>query len=298
MKTLKVVYRKLISILNGIIDGLTGLWQSRATAIANLHHIGLNVTNEDTSISFYEKYFGVKKVRFNAEKEALLADKVFLLLNPVDKAPTSNKGTSLWHMGWSGVDAQHEFDWRVKEGIRVHTPVTSLEGDHWMYFLGPDNEILEVYTRKKNTAFEHIHLLASDVDKTMGWFKSYLGLDAKYKKALQSPRGFRWNFLTVNDIDIVVFGRPASDKEKVWWLEKAFKPTDGAAIDHIGFSFRVIDPIFNAMKSKGADIVEGININPIYRYKSFTLRGPDQLRVEIVEEKNGFKKEFNVIDKI
>ncbi|MBD0780011.1 VOC family protein [Maribacter sp. ANRC-HE7] len=284
MKTLLFVYRKIRSTLSNIIYKIRSIGQFKVSDVANLHHIGLNVTNVDSTLAFYEKYFGAKRVRYNGNIDALFADNLFLLLNPVKEPPSTNQGTSLWHIGWSGEDAQLEMDWRVKEGIEVHTPVTALDDDHFMYFFGPNKEMVEVYTRKKGHAFEHIHLLASDVDKTMNWFKSHLGLDPVYRKAALNPNGFKWNYLTVNTIDIVVFGKPIG--KEAWWPEEGLKPTTGSALDHIGFSFGNIESIYKELKSAGTIIPQDIKFDPVYNHKSFLVQGPDGLLIEIVEKNN------------
>ena len=111
---------------------------------ANFHHIHLNVTDPDTSIAYYEKYFGAKKVKYRGKTDALFTEKSFLLFEKVEVSPKTHIGSSLWHIGWSGVDGQSEFDWRVKEGIGVHTPINPLGDSHWMYFFGPNKEVVEV----------------------------------------------------------------------------------------------------------------------------------------------------------
>lgn len=286
MKILKYSYRRFRSLLSEFIFALSSigsLWQFKISGVASFHHIRLNVTDRDSTIAFYEKYFSVKKVKYQDRTDALLTEDSFMLLNLVDAPPLTHLGSSIWHIGWSGVDAQYEFDWRVEEGIKVHTPITPLDGDYWMYFWGPNKEVVEVYTANKNNRFEHIHLLASDVDKTTNWFRSFLGLNSVYRKALKNPGGFKWNYLHVDSIDIVIFGKPV-EKES-WWPEKEFKPTDGTAFNHIGFSFENIEPIFEEMKSAEADLVHDIKIDPVYGLKSFFVRGPDGLLVEIVEAK-------------
>ena len=253
---------------------------------ANFHHVHLNVTDSDATIAYYQKYFGATQVKYRDQVDALFTEKSFLLMNLVDIAPPTHLGSSLWHIGWSGVDGQSEFDWRVKQGIKVHTPITPLGDNHWMYFLGPEKEVVEVYTGNKNHRFEHIHLLSTDVDKTMSWFESHLGLAPVYKEAKQWQNNklrWKWNLLTINNINIIVFGKPV--EEEPWWPKEDIKPTDGRAIDHIGFSFENIGPILNKMKSDELDFVHEIKIDPIQGMRSFFIRGPDNLLVEIVEEK-------------
>ena len=252
----------------------------------NFHHVHLNVTDRDSTIAYYKKYFGATQVKYRNKVDALFTEKSFLLINLVDTAPSSHLGSSLWHIGWSGVDGQSEFDWRVNEGIAVHTGITPLGDNFWMYFLGPEKEVIEVYTGNKNHRFEHIHLISTDVDKTMDWFESNLGLNPVFEKAKQWQNNklrWKWNLLKVNNINIIVFGKPV-EKES-WWPNEEIKPTDGSAIDHIGFSLENIEPIMNKMKLDGLDIVHNIKIDSIHSMKSFFVRGPDSLLVEIVEEK-------------
>ncbi|OAD39198.1 VOC family protein [Polaribacter atrinae] len=252
----------------------------------NFHHIHLNVTDRDSTIAYYQKYFGATQIKYRERVDALYTEKSFLLMNLVDIAPPTHLGSSLWHIGWSGVDGQSEFDWRVNEGIAVHTNITPLGDNFWMYFLGPEKEVIEVYTGNKNHRFEHIHLLSSDVDKTMNWFESNLGFLPVYKEAKQWQNNelrWKWNLLTVNNINIIVFGKPV--EEESWWSNEEIKPTDGSSIDHIGFSTENIEFLMKKMKSDGLDIVHNIKIDSIHGMKSFFVRGPDSLLVEIVEEK-------------
>ncbi|MEH1009538.1 VOC family protein [Winogradskyella sp. ECml5-4] len=252
----------------------------------NFHHIHLNVTDRDSTIAYYQKYFGATQIKYRERVDALFTEKSFLLMNLVDTAPSTHLGSSLWHIGWSGVDGQSEFDWRVNEGIAVHTNITPLGDNFWMYFLGPEKEVIEVYTGNKNHRFEHIHLLSSDVDKTMNWFESNLGFLPVYKEAKQWQNNelrWKWNLLTVNNINIIVFGKPV--EEESWRTNEEIKPTDGSSIDHIGFSTENIEFLMNKMKSDGLDIVHNIKIDSIHGMKSFFVRGPDSLLVEIVEEK-------------
>lgn len=248
---------------------------------ANFHHIHLNVTNKDFSIEYYKKYFGAKHIKYRNEVSALLTEKSFFLLNQVDYIPPTHFGSSLWHIGWSGIDGHSEFNWRVEKGIKVHTPINKLEDNHWMYFYGPDREILEVFTGNKNRTFEHIHLLASNVDDTMEWFKTHLGLSPLYENAQEWSTGlFKWNQLNIGNINIMINGKPVEERS---WFPTKFKQTDGTVFDHIAFSFIDIQSIYEQMKSDGVKIVK--EIDSIQSMKSFFVRAPNELLIEIVEEK-------------
>ena len=251
---------------------------------ASFHHVHLNVTNRDATLAYYQKYFGAKHIKYGNREDALLTEKSFLLVNEVGEQPPSHEGSSLWHIGWAGTDGPLEFEWRVKDGIEVHTPINPLGDDHWMYFFGPDNEVLEIFTKNKNHTFEHIHLLATDVDETMEWFKTYLGLVPDHDRAQPWPNGlFKWNVLHVDNINITVNGKPVEERT---WFPAEFKPTKGTVFDHIAFSFKNIEMVYEHMKTAGQLIVEEIKMDPVYGFRNFFVRGPDGLLVEIVEENN------------
>ena len=117
---------------------------------ANFHHIHLNVTDRDTTIAYYQKYFGAKKVKYRGKTDALFTEKSFLLLDQVEESPKTHIGSSLWHIGWSGVDGHSEFDWRVKEGIEVHTviKIDPIHGLKSFFVRGPDHLLIEIVEEK------------------------------------------------------------------------------------------------------------------------------------------------------
>ncbi|HEX3724803.1 MAG TPA: VOC family protein, partial [Pirellulales bacterium] len=73
-----------------------------------------------------------------------------------------------------------------------------------------------------------------------------------------------------------------------WWRDEPLadiQPTQGRPIDRIAFSYRDIGPVFDRMKASGAEMIEPITERPQYKLKSFVVRGPDQVSIEIVEAK-------------
>lgn len=254
----------------------------------------LNVVDPVKTFTFYEKYFGASKLPYG-NSEALFTERSYLLATTVAAAPLSNEGTSLWHIGWSGVDGASEFKWRVEEGIHVHTPVIKpvLPGidnkAEYMYFHGPDGEVVEVSTVNRNHRFEHVHLLSSDIAATTKWFQTFLGLAPDHKVALDFF-GVLMNNIRVDNVHIVIFGRPIPDKgnqfaSKDLWPVDGFKPTDDRAVGHIAFSYTNIARALERMKASGVTIVRGIQIDAKFGHKSFFVRGPDNLLIEIVEAK-------------
>jgi len=81
-----------------------------------------------------------------------------------------------------------------------------------------------------------------------------------------------------------IFGNP---KQPVFWwsgdLIPEFKNTEGHVIDHIAFSYPDIEPVFERMKADGVEIVKEIAWDDKLKMKSFFVRAPDGVLVEIVE---------------
>lgn len=257
------------------------------TSGVHFHHVHLNVTDPKATIAFYQKFFGANEVSYRGISDGLFTEKSFILLTKVATPSGTNLGTTLWHIGWAGVDGESEFTWRTKAGIQVQTPLTPLGPNHYMYFWGPDRESIEVYTGSKNHRFEHVHLLASDLSATLRWFQAHLGL-APRMPADSKLLGVPINLLRIDNVNLYVFERPPLGQSRPTWFPPevgdSFPPTEGTAIDHVAFSFADIRPIFRRMRSAGVLIVRPLAESREYGLTSFFVRGPDGLLVEIVEE--------------
>jgi len=257
---------------------------------ARFHHVHLNVTSAERTQEFYETYFGALPVDFRDRSPALFTERSFILLDEVATPPPTNFGTVLWHIGWAGVDGHAEFEWRVREGIEVQTPLTPLGQQHYMYFWGPDRELVEIYTGSRNHRFEHVHLLVHDIEATLHWFEAHLGL------APPGPVRFFPNTVNVasstirvDNVNLILFTIPApGDEAPPYFPAAPPEPrgvTDGTAIDHIAFSYEDIDPVLDRMVAAGVEIVRPIHDDERHGIRSFFVRGPEGLLVEIVQER-------------
>lgn len=262
---------------------------------AHFHHVRLNVIDETKTIAFYKTYFGATEVNYRNKSRALFTERSFLLLDVVSNPPPSNGGTSLWHIGWSGVDGASEFEWRAADGIDVQTPVMRpvLPGldnkAEVMYFWGPDKELVEISTVNRNHRFEHVHLLASEINVATVWFESHLGLKPVHAQAIDFF-GVMLNVVRVDNVDIVIFARPTPDRDnqfaaKELWPAAGFRPTDGHVINHLAFSYSNLEPVFGRISKAGVPIVRGLKVDPRHGHKSFFARGPDGLLLEIVQDR-------------
>jgi len=200
----------------------------------------------------------------------------------------------------AGIDGPSEYKWRTGRGMEWNLDITTVGKDmaYFMYASGPDHEIVEVWTGTPYQRYNHVHLLTKDVNLTRDWYIDNLG--AKGPKTPlpdpgKPPAGMNWANPKVFDsvwqtqiaVDGVLFniwGLP--DEPVFWWPHEPilqFEKTDGHVIDHYAFSYPDIAPVFARMQREGVEIVKEIAWNEELQMKSFFVRAPDGVLVEIVE---------------
>jgi catechol 2,3-dioxygenase-like lactoylglutathione lyase family enzyme len=278
-----------------LIIGLLGLSTALAAEPAHFHHVRLNVQATRPSIDFYRKYYGAVPVKYRGNPDALFVERSFLLFNVVDSAPDGALDTGIWHIGWGGVDVRNEYEWWKKHGLAIATPLSPLPGvdNYYFYARGPGKELIEINTMGHHR-FAHVHFFCTDVNATCRWYAEHLGIKPRYPERpkpagdMSSLNKIWINVINCDNVTLIFFGKPDVEPPPPWWPEaplKALKPTKGRPIDHLAFSYRQIEPVFEAMQKSGVKIVEPIKEDPKYHFKSFYVEGPDNVLIEVVEEK-------------
>jgi catechol 2,3-dioxygenase-like lactoylglutathione lyase family enzyme len=260
---------------------------------ARFHHVMLNVTDPQASIQFYARVFGATPIKFRGVSDALFTERSFILLNKVDTPPDSRLNTGIWHIGWGGVDVQHEYEWWKRHGVTFHTPLSPLPGtdNYYMYISGPDKELIEINTMGHHR-FAHVHFFCDDVNATTDWYARHLGLKPRVPHRdkptgdMSTRAGIWANVIRCDNVTMIFFGKPDGTPAPRWWPDEPLvdiQPTQGHGIDRIGFSYRDIGPVFERMKAGGAEIIEPITEKKQFGLKSFLVLGPDKVTIEIVE---------------
>jgi catechol 2,3-dioxygenase-like lactoylglutathione lyase family enzyme len=263
---------------------------------AHFHHVRLNVTNVEESIRFYSRVFGAVPVKFRGASDALFTERSLIFFNKVAQPPPSDLVSGIWHIGWGGVDVKNEYEWWKGHGVDIHTPLSPLPGpDNFYFYLhGPDKELIEINTMGHHR-FAHVHLFADDVNATTRWYAEQLGLTPQRPLPVPRPDGDMGSLRTIwinsfrcDNVTLIVFGKPDHDPSPPWWRDpplKDIKPTKGRPIDHIAFSYRQIEPVFQRMQAAGVKIVQPIAVQESPKLKSFFVLAPNDVLVEIVEAK-------------
>ncbi len=262
---------------------------------AHFHHVRLNVTNPAASVKFYSKNFGAVPVNYRNVSQGLFTEQSFILLNKVDEPAPYGPRTALSHIGWASTNGQGTYDWLKSQGVEFQTDIAELMGNYGMYAYGPDKELVEVWTGSKNNRFDHAHLWATDVEQTCNWFRDHLGAKPRVMpqpqiKDRENIAAIRMGFMQIDNLNLVAFGKP--DFDSIWWpgtnykpedAPPEFEPTKGSVINHLAFSYRDIDPVFDRMEKAGVEIVDPIAKREDMGHRSFFVMAPDKLLIEVVE---------------
>lgn len=258
---------------------------------AHFHHVHLNVADPARTIDYYTKFHGAVPTTYRGLSDALFTERSFILMNQPASPADSALTTGIWHIGWGGRDVPSEYEWFKEHGAKIRVPLYPLNNIYVFYLSGPDDEMIEVNTMGHNR-FGHVHLLARDVNETVQWYKRNLGVQARrdfvpkpedMSKVRAWSSGFR-----CDNVSFVVYGMPNYTPSPPWWQDDPlteFEPTDGHVIDHIAFSYRDIQPVFQRMQHDDLEIVQPIALRPKFGHRSFFVRGPDKVLIEIVEAK-------------
>jgi catechol 2,3-dioxygenase-like lactoylglutathione lyase family enzyme len=240
--------------------------------------------------------FGAVPVKFRSVNDALFTERSLILFNKVTEQPPSELVSGIWHIGWGGVDVKNVYEWWKNHGIEIHTPLSPLPGpDNFYFYLhGPDKELIEINTMGHHR-FAHVHLFADDVNETTTWYAKHLGLSPQRPLPVPKPDGDMsslrsiWlNSFRCDNVQFIVFGKPDRNPPPPWWPDpplRQIKPTQGRPIDHIAFSYRQIETVFERMQAAGAKIVRPIAVQESLKLKSFFVLAPNDVLVEIVEAK-------------
>jgi len=260
---------------------------------AHFHHVRLNVTNVEQSQRFYARVFGAVPVKFRGS-DALFTERSLILFNKVEQPPPFELQSAIWHIGWGGVDVKSEFEWWKAHGVAIHTPLSPLPGadNFYFYISGPDKELIEINTMGHHR-FAHVHLFATDVNETVGWYAKHLGLTPQRPLPVAKPTGDMSSLRTIwmnsfrcDNVTLIVFGKPDREEPPPWWRDPPLtdiKPTQGRVIDHIAFSYRDIEPVQRRMQAAGVKIVQPIAVQESLKLKSFFVLAPDNVLVEIAQ---------------
>lgn len=229
-----------------------------------LDHIHLNVPDQAKAVEWYQKNFGGQPFA-EAPDRVMFGDTRLIFLKN-DKGQPST-GSALDHIGFSVAD----IDAKMKEfdaaGVKIINPVRDVQGLFKLAFVeDPWGTRIEVVQDAEKLGLHHMHLRSPDPAATLAWYKDHFAGDTgKLKDRLDG--------LKLSGVWILVQRGDAT-------------PSEGHAIDHIGFRTSNLDRKTAELKAQGVKftteprplkLAGGAVVNFAY------LEGPAGAKIELVQ---------------
>jgi len=250
-------------------------------ATLHLHHVHFNSADPAADIEFFVKYFDVTAVDFcvdagsAAPTRAVKTDRAYLLFTLVDTAPDSALNTYLEHVGWSNQNPTMELRRQMMLGI----PLWPAGG----FRQCPEVEQGQVcdnnyyFTQAPNGA--RIEVSRTPGPSTSGF--AHMHLNGDYPDVIRQVLGdaLRMSGTTpyVDGVNLTNVGREAV-------MPEGAVDTRGKPIDHLGFSTGDIEATQARIEAAGVQLAEALSFKPEYGFRSFMVKSPQGVWIEILED--------------
>ena len=233
-------------------------------------HVHLLATDPQLGLDWYIKNMdgkpcddeGVVVPREKASR-VLIGDMMFLFIK--NDMPKPSAGSVADSVGISFADVAGKVKALEAAGTKVVNPVRDI-ANVWKRALVEDpwGTRLELIQDPANLGFHHVALRVADPEATMKW----------YMDAFGGTKGKMKGF------DGVQYG-------KMWVLvtkaAEATQPSQGHAIDHLGFRPTSMDAAAPELKAKGVKFTIEPRTNPSNGHKIAYVEDPNGTRIELVQ---------------
>jgi catechol 2,3-dioxygenase-like lactoylglutathione lyase family enzyme len=229
-----------------------------------LDHIHLNVPDQAKAVEWYQKHFGGQPFA-EAPDRVMFGDTRLIFLKN-DKGQPST-GSALDHVGFSVVDLDAKMREFEAAGVKIVNPARDVPGLFKLAFIeDPWGTRIEVVQDAEKLGLHHMHLRGPDPAAILAWYKDrFAGEPGKLKDRIDG--------LKLSGVWIVVQRGDAT-------------PSEGHAIDHIGFRTSNLDRKTAELKTQGVKftteprplkLASGAVVNFAY------LEGPAAAKIELVQ---------------
>ena len=284
-------YWRRIASIGGQILFAAALWGQDTP---HFHHVHLNSTDSAAAIAFYTSKFDCERGRFNG-RDAVWAQKSWLLFAKVDRPPAWELNSAIWHIGWGAEDMPAAYQRQVRSGTRFFTPLTDISGlahvpgFYYAYVDGPDHALIEINTAPYHR-FGHLHLFSADPVAAGEWYiRNFAAVRRGTGPPSREPRFYQGYqvgpsvSLLSDNVNIIIFpmehARQANPDH--WNGRRAFAPTRGRVIDHVAFSVEHLDAALDRLRRNGVPPLQPPATDGALRHAF--VQGPDAVLVELVE---------------
>lgn len=246
----------------------------------HFHHVHFNATDPDADRAFFEKYFSAPPVDFckdgsgNVLSRATMTERGYFLYTKVNQPADPRLNTYLEHVGWIHPDPAAELQRLVAlEAPRFPVGRAQCESafngeapcqNYWFYLLAPSGARIEVAKGPgpARMGFGHVHFVQGE---DYSFFENISG-GTFQNKAIDD----------VNHTDAALVESVLADE--------MVTETRGKPIDHIGYSSTDLEGERKRIMEMGIHIEEDISFKPEFGFRSFFVKSPKGIWVELVED--------------
>jgi catechol 2,3-dioxygenase-like lactoylglutathione lyase family enzyme len=229
-------------------------------------HVHLNVADVAVHQKLWSEQFGGVVVQKGPLSAVKLPNMLIVL---TQRAPTGpSQGTVMDHFGFKVRNLDEILaSWRAA-GLEVQSEFTGAEGMRNAYLLAPDGVRVELQEDPQlpvKASGYHVHFWAENYEELMHWYADTFG-------AVIKPRGTIQTAADVPGMNLSFQG-----------CRDGCVPTQGRAIDHIGFEVDDLQAFAEQLKAKGIEFqVEPRRIDAIELTISY-LVDPSGVRIELTQ---------------
>jgi catechol 2,3-dioxygenase-like lactoylglutathione lyase family enzyme len=246
-----------------MLAGATTL--SGQTGMRNMvDHIHLAVPDQAKAVDWYRRHFGGQTT--SEAPDRLMFGETRVIFQRSESARPSS-GSVLDHVGFSVADIDAALKALEADGARVATPARDVAGLFKLAFIeDPWGVRLEIVQDSAKLGLHHVHLRAADPTAALTWYVDKVGGTIGKLK---------------DRVDGINYGG-------VWLLVQRgdATPSQGHAIDHIGFRPLNVDEVVAGLKAKNVKVTT--EPRPLTLASGTSMRlafieGPDGVRIELVQ---------------
>jgi catechol 2,3-dioxygenase-like lactoylglutathione lyase family enzyme len=254
-----------VTVLAAVVS-IGGTEASAQTGFANMiDHIHLAVPDQAKAVEWYQKQFGGTPT--TEAPDRLMFGDTRVVFQKNDKA-TPSAGSAVDHIGFSVPDLDAAMKSLEAAGANVTSPARDVPGLFKLAFVeDPWGVRLEVVQDAAKLGLHHIHLRGPDPAATLAWYSDKIGGGTAGKLK--------------DRIDGLNYGG-------VWVLAQKgdARPSQGTAIDHIGFRPINLDNAVTGLKAKNVKITtepKPLTLPSGVSMRLAFIEGIDAVRIELVQ---------------
>ena len=229
-------------------------------------HVHLNVVDIEENERILVEHFGGVAVQKGFLQAVRLPN---MLVALTEAEPTrDSRATVMDHFGFKVRHIDRFLDkWRA-DGLEVGRIFTGSEGQTNAYVFMPDGAVVEMQEDQQlstEIGGYHIHFITPNPEELMAWYTDIFGLEVR-------PRG---RITTTTNVPGMNLSFGNSDTERA--------PTQGTAIDHIGFELDDLEAFCKELEAKGVEFNVSYREIDSIELKIAFITDPNGVYIELTE---------------